>query len=739
MQRKRLLAQGLLSGDPKGAATAAAALASMVTVPVPSTLIPEDLLRAAASGKLRLLKALVSPDAPVEPRSKDTTGEEASSSATPIDHRAALLVSVLSLPLLSASQLPVSCMLHASALTSHVLPARVIAARIGFDGATRVVSLQAHSNVDASLRKVTSAVGPMEIRQPATPPMLLPNLMSSLNLRLSVDLPQLCVSLVGGDIPEEFLLVSLDGVSFSVERQRPYTSCDLRIQELQVDNQLPDAAHAVVITRAPPKHDTVIQSEDGSEVLIRPVLQVSLVHQSHRVTAAPLASSRDDSAARGSSSVLHIPYASLLLQEMDFVLEESLVKRLVSFISSYSGGPLQSDSTDSLADEPLQVLAGTRIAGMRQHRGSIEGVLGVNLAEKRGRLRRGLAAARDRVAASILSRMAASNKRRRASLDSSDATRFQQQLADLRLRAQVSAAKDFRRVMRAQKAALRAVKRGVGTFGSLITASAERARDEIQATLRQREARQRPADTQSAVAAVGISGPALARPAPAAALHRESAAVHAASSRRVAALQQQRQAAASLLQFHSRNVGAADSDTALWASAAADSVTALSADAQWWWPGRMPPGDLEPREAAVQLFIEHLLLNPLALNVSFTRNATSADNLRVDELDGSSLALRRSGDGSGPLAIAFRALGVMALSLNRAPVRMNGLELVNVLAGSEQLSTRIAQHYISAGLAEVYKVCARVSGGIHGVLKALEHSESACVRVSGRPLRRCAG
>jgi hypothetical protein len=73
-------------------------------------------------------------------------------------------------------------------------------------------------------------------RAAAAPPTFA-NMVSSMSLRVVVTLPRLCVSLVSGgpvDSPEELLLATLDGLVASVENQRPFTSFDLRIQEMQV-------------------------------------------------------------------------------------------------------------------------------------------------------------------------------------------------------------------------------------------------------------------------------------------------------------------------------------------------------------------------------------------------------------------------------------------------------------------------------------------------------------------------
>lgn len=692
---------------------------------MPSSLIPEELLRAVASGGLKLLKTYApsdagAPGADVRRRSSfDNSVPEASAK---LNTTSSLLNAILSLPLLSASHLPASCILHASPLTSHVLPTRVISARVGFDGATRVLSLQAHVNDTVVHAKggstaAKTALTARTAKSAPPPPALLQHMLSSLSFHVAISLPQFCCSLVGGiDKPEELMLLTLEGVSASLDSRRPYMSVDLRVQEVQVDNQLPGAAHAVVLGRAPPKRGTVIESEDGSTVLIRPFLQASIVHQSHHVTAAaPAAAGSRATDSHQRSAVVHVPYASALLQEMDVALEESLVRRILALLSSIKSAPGEGgggEDDDGTSEPELFVIGGgggidgsviARRGGARGHNAAS---IGINLAERRGRLGRGFAAARDQVAASILNRVTAANgRRRRASLGSTEASRFQQQLADLSHRAQVTAAKDLRKALRAQRVALRAVKRGAGALGSLISDQAQQLKVAAERT-RAELASLRPDPSRSATAtSAGISGPAVSRlPAPrlrdAAPSTGELAAV--GRSRRTAALRQQQREAAALL-VHTQSAAAGGSDAPLaagWTSAAADSVSVLAADAQWWWPGRLPSADLRQRPAALQLFVEHLLINPLAVNVSFVRNATAAAAGAAGDAEG----------GGGALGTALRALGVMALSLNRAPVRLNGLELINVLAGSSDLSTRVAQHYVSAGLAEMYKVGAQVAG-----------------------------
>jgi hypothetical protein len=85
-------------------------------------------------------------------------------------------------------------------------------------------------------KRVTAAAAPAAAAA-ATP--ALANMVSSMSLRVAVSLPRLCISLVGGPGPggdetEELVLATLDSVFASIENQRPYTSFDLRVQEIQV-------------------------------------------------------------------------------------------------------------------------------------------------------------------------------------------------------------------------------------------------------------------------------------------------------------------------------------------------------------------------------------------------------------------------------------------------------------------------------------------------------------------------
>jgi hypothetical protein len=180
-------------------------------------------------------------------------------------------------------------------------------------------------------------------------------------------------------------------------------------------------------------------------------------------------------------------------------------------------------------------------------------------------------------------------------------------------------------------------------------------------------------------------------------------------------------------------------------SAAADTVIALSSDVHWWWGGSGGvtsaagaasagagagaassggagsaggSGDyisFASSQGGPQLYLEHVVLHALAANVSFAR-----DPLCVQESAAASRSLTRSVLVS-PLTVTLNALGVMALSLNRVPLRLNGLEMVNVMAGRSDLAARLGQHYVSCALSEAYKLvfASDVLGNPVAVLSAL--------------------
>jgi hypothetical protein len=130
-----------------------------------------------------------------------------------------------------------------------------------------------------------------------------------------------------------------------------------------------------------------------------------------------------------------------------------------------------------------------------------------------------------------------------------------------------------------------------------------------------------------------------------------------------------------------------------------DTVSALASDVQWWHPSRLPAAEVAQSASSVQLFVQHVTLHSIAINVTFVRDTSVATTGPAAATVSGGMSMLTS-----PISTTLGALGVMALSLNRAPVRLNGLELVNVLAGPSELVTRISQHYVSAALTEVYKV-----------------------------------
>jgi len=169
-----------------------------------------------------------------------------------------------------------------------------------------------------------------------------------------------------------------------------------------------------------------------------------------------------------------------------------------------------------------------------------------------------------------------------------------------------------------------------------------------------------------------------------------------------------------------------------------DTSTMACALTQWWTPSLLQSGDLPPPDTRKALYLKHMVLNPIHLNLSlasFHRDLSSSprdgdddDNNNggsndhrgplssVDDFEMEEIGLSStpSSPGSGPghlggaaaaagggilnqaVSVSLGALGSMLSSLTRAPIRLAGLELVNVLASGPEIGSRLGAHYMSA-------------------------------------------
>ena len=718
-----------------------------------------------------------------------------------------LRAAVLRLPMLQS--LPASCAIVACGLTSQTLPKRVIAARVGFDGPTRVLTLQSHAVAPHGLMRLlsrsgsdrsitgggkkeggaasaaTSSSSSSDAVVPQQKPLPAPS--SRFDFEFDLALPSVAVSLVDSK-PQELLLVSVDNLVTSVSVHHPYTTADLKIDDLQIDNQLPMAAHPVLLCRTPTTATSKPSGSDsgGAVVLLRPFFQGSIVHQAHRssnhsatpggavaatpssgaVAAAPGAprggtgSSSSGGGTSSGASIAHFPYASVLLQEMDIALEESLLRRLIGLVppsllagASSSGGDGGLDITGGEDDPDFGVFgSGSDIVQRRARPGML---LQGNqmLSSRRGGRVRAFApisalanSALNRLAASIVKAAAASSSASARGgrpdaavrglshfVGTKKAVALQVRMREISRRARKAALRDYRKVNKARRKMTGVVKKGAEKTVTGLKTAAERTKREI-AQLKAKTSQAQAAAAASAGGSGkfgGISGPSPEVLAAQQLVQRERSRRNGTGSS--AALPSPSTGGGGPV--GARLLGALESRAEYgWSSETVDTVTSLSSDVQWWWPARDPlaseghgGGGGAGRSSALQLFLQHLVLHGIALNVTFTRDplgSSGGSRQGGGEGGGSSSNSGSSGGGNwltSPLLATLNALGAMTLSLNRAPIRLNGLEVVNVLAGPHDLAARVAQHYVSAGLAEVYKVVlsADVLGNPVGVVSAL--------------------
>lgn len=686
MQRRRMAAKGL--------AAESAAGGSAAMVPIPSSAIPAELRLVASGTSLPRLGSLV-PD-------HDALTASSTASTTP-DTTQALLEAVLKLPLLTS--LPPTCVMVASPLTSVVLPARVIAARVGFDGPTRVLTLQSHV-IGSAVKRHTAKPGSLAASRAAS-------LASLFALDFSLSLPLLTLSVVDS-APQELALVSLEQVATRVTVAHPYIEAELSIAEVQIDNQLPGANFPVVLARS-------AEGGVGADGTLRPFLHTSIVFQAHQASAAVGLTSGNGassgSAGQGTMAarILHFPYVSILLQEMDLKLEEVLLRRLAAVLPSNMLGvdaALDDEFGDGGGEADVDAIVAKRRTG---------GLRGVSLVSHSGGL--GLSGMRNHLAASIV-KQATTTSGKRSSIHhgggklgnivgTKNAEAMRRKLHVLSAHARRQARRDMARFRRFQRNAMTAMTRGAETMQAAIITQIRTVEDSIAA---RRAAAVTGARTTDG-AFGGISGPAggaavrSGRAGAAAGSVRgldrelaEIAAGGASAGARGSAAAARAQAAAQAM------MGVVEESTEFGTvSEVADTLGVLVSDVHWWWPSRLDESEIRQDDSPHQLYMQRIVLHAISSRVSFLR-----DPLCVQEASS-------SGSLTSPISVVLNALGLMALSLNDVPLKLNGLELVNVLAGNQDLGQRIAQHYVSSGLSEVYKVvfASDILGNPVGVVTAL--------------------
>lgn len=355
---------------------------------------------------------------------------------------------------------------------------------------------------------------------------------------------------------------------------------------------------------------------------MRPFIHASLVLQSegnHRGGRA--------------ASLFHIPVVSVLVQEMDVCVEESLIKRLLSWATPVA----TADDDDS--DSDREEAADRDFAAARVPHGVISRELQPHRGAALAPLQQLASGARDRLAASIMRAAAAPRRRQDPMARSSGGLRA---LRAVTRRVSAAAKRDLARLKSMQHRAAVAVRHGAGTLARGLRSIAD-------------------------------GGPVV--PA------------RATTRTRIT----KRSAPTTTFTLDAAPV------TYGMASEVADTASALADDIQWWWPRQLAPerAGATPQQRQLQLYVQHMRLPSLAVNVSFMRDPAAA-------AAGYMLASRNH--VTAALAATLSAISIMAISTKRAPLRLNGLELVNVLATSTDLRDRVAQHYVSAALAELYKI-----------------------------------
>ena len=128
------------------------------------------------------------------------------------------------------------------------------------------------------------------------------------------------------------------------------------------------------------------------------------------------------------------------------------------------------------------------------------------------------------------------------------------------------------------------------------------------------------------------------------------------------------------------------------------------APVKWWQEGH--PGSSEGSTASTRYFFDELQLNALCINLSFRRVPAAVDQ---------SFSL------ISPVTLTLNALGMVAMSVERSPLRLSGLKLTQVLQTRTGLVSRIVRHYRNQGLQELYKVVFSLDmlGNPVGVINAL--------------------
>lgn len=163
------------------------------------------------------------------------------------------------------------------------------------------------------------------------------------SFHVSLNVAEIGVSLVSA-APRELVYLNLQGLAASLQLRAAQQSVEVSLQELQVDNQMPNFEFPVLLARAPPR------TEQAKRSFGAPIIQMSAILAA---TMAASASAPDATSARrsGAGSVLVVRYCSLLVQQLSVEVEESTIRELIRFATGLA--PSSASAARQLERSPL--------------------------------------------------------------------------------------------------------------------------------------------------------------------------------------------------------------------------------------------------------------------------------------------------------------------------------------------------------------------------------------------------
>lgn len=652
---------------------------------------------------------------------------------------------------------PVSCFFYASPLHSLLLPHRSVEALVELEGATRVISLRSTvlSNGDAKVEaSVVSATKKLQDPAALAPPRPLPRTLVSLNL-FSISLSIL------DHLPRELLLLTLFNMRLQLLQVEHSIACSLTLHDIQIDNQIPGTTFPIVLSRvakSPPQllpHEKVAlpnveelmdiamnketitrnssseiiamtstssnsesnsaaSSQSGDSSFPPDILCMSFLFQQtgvgsdevvqlHNSAIAPSIAAKTEKKAQKKELrgpiVVHFPYIAFRMLELSTNLEEGLFRTLIQSIPFHllrKTTPLPATNQGKAKGSARQKLYAFSSAATS----ALVSAANVKLDKAALRVAYSLGMSNPEKLSGHLKRVTQNTG---ASLRA-DLNKLSAAGVKIHQKAGIAVTKVTGNATEALTSQARKVLRSTSRIsGSMHSGNRDESRQGMDSSKDLGRSSSAPRPTRPPLAG---DGRGMNRGS-----MRSSDAVSAATAPK------KLKPTLSSQYLSSANV---------------DTLTPLLSVLSWWKPEHLSTINASHGNATMLFHIGTLIIHPVALQLSLRRESskeaptkggnvstTPTHSRETDTAQHSSQLVRRSRAKKGivtssfslvtsPIFSTLNAVSIMALSLDKSSIFLMPLQLGNILSSPDELTGRIISHYVSAALAEVYKILSSV-------------------------------